>query len=290
MILVTGAANSVGSHVVNELHGSGVPFRAGVHSRPVGVEGVETCWIDYDRPATLRPALKGIDSVLLVSIGVLHERAMVEACVESGVSRIVKLSAWKADGETYSEGRKHRVVERAIENSGIPWTFLRPNFFMQNFLMEHADSIRDEDTYYEAAGEARISHVDTRDVARVAVCSLTEPGHDGRAYELSGPEALSYQEVAETFSRVLGRTIRYTPLDDEEMKRFWVSRGYEQGDAEDYVDVARWARQGAAAQITDSVRAVTGKDPISFATFCRDHAQFFASTKMIKQPTGADRS
>jgi uncharacterized protein YbjT (DUF2867 family) len=288
MILVTGATSPVGSQVAKGLHVSGVPFRAGVHSRPAAIDGVETCAIDYDRPETLRPALEGVDTVFLVSMGVLHEQAMVEACIETGASRIVKLSAWNSDGETYSEGKKHRVVERAIEKSGIPWTFLRPNFFMQNFLTTHADSICGEDAFYDAVGEARISHVDTRDVARVGVRALTELGHEGRAYELSGPEALTHEEIAETFSRMLGRTIRYKRLGDHEMKKFWVSKGYGENDAQDYVDVARWASQGSAAGVTNTIWEVTGQEPTSFALFCRDHAQWFTSTKELRRSTEAD--
>jgi uncharacterized protein YbjT (DUF2867 family) len=162
MILVTGATGTVGSQVVQELLEKGARFFAGVHSRPLDIEGVESRTIDYDRPETLPPALEGVRTVYLVSYETLHEKAMVAAARDAGVERIVKQSAWRAADEGFIVGRSHREVERAIEGSGMAWTFLRPNMFMQNLMTVHGESIRRENVLYESAEDARVSYIDAR--------------------------------------------------------------------------------------------------------------------------------
>lgn len=191
MILVTGATGTVGSRVLRELLGLGAPVCAGVHARPLEVEGVEAHAIDFDRPETLPTALEGVEAAFLASYATRHEQALVPAAVHTGVERIVKLSAWQADREEFVVGRWHREVERAIKRSGLAWTFLRPNSYMQNVVTVMGETIRNEGAIYDSVGDARISHVDTRDVAATAARVLTEPGHDGRTYELSGPETLT---------------------------------------------------------------------------------------------------
>lgn len=272
MILVTGATGTVGSRVLRELLGLGAPVCAGVHARPLEVEGVEAHAIDFDRPETLPTALEGVEAAFLASYATRHEQALVPAAVHTGVERIVKLSAWQADREEFVVGRWHREVERAIKRSGLAWTFLRPNSYMQNVVTVMGETIRNEGAIYDSVGDARISHVDTRDVAATAARVLTEPGHDGRTYELSGPETLTHHDLAATLTRVLGRPIRYVPIDDEAYRHGCLQAGMANWEADAYVDLNRYYRTGKASAVTDGVRQLTGREPGSVEAYCRDIA------------------
>lgn len=225
-----------------------------MHRRPLAIDGVETRTIDFDRPETLPPALEGVEAVFLASYATRHEAALVPAAVKVGVERNIKLSAWQADREAFVVGRWHREVERAIERSGLAWTFLRPNGYMQNVVTYLGETIRNEGAIYDSVGDARVSHVDVRDVARVAARVLTEPSHEGRIYELSGPEALSHHDLAATLTRVLGRPIRYVAIDDEDYRQGCLDAGMAAWEADAWVDLNRYARTGATSAITASVR------------------------------------
>jgi uncharacterized protein YbjT (DUF2867 family) len=285
MILVTGAAGTIGSHVVRGLIDRGVPFRAGVHSRRVETPGVEVRVIDYERPETLAAALEGVTVVFLVLSLTFDRRAMassaeslIDAARNAGVARVVKISTYAAAQEGYAHARWHRAIEREIEMSGLHWTFLRPNNFMQNILSEWGPSIREEDRFYDSAGTARYAWIDARDIARVAVRALTEPGHESRAYELTGPESVTHHRVAEVLSRALGRTIRYVDLSDEEVRESLRSEGLSEEMVDAWVDVNRYAR-GHPSTVTTTVEDVTGRAPVSLEEFCRE-----AAPALLPQP------
>jgi uncharacterized protein YbjT (DUF2867 family) len=135
-----------------------------------------------------------------------------------GIGHIVKLSVLGAQEEAFSFAKNHRRIEKAIESSGLAWTFLRPNGFMQNVVTYMGDTIRSGGVFYSASGEAKISHVDVRDIAAVAVKALMETGHERKVYQLTGPQALTYDEIASELSSVLGRSIQHTNLTSEDIK------------------------------------------------------------------------
>jgi uncharacterized protein YbjT (DUF2867 family) len=153
----------------------------------------------------------------------------------------------------------------------MAWTFLRPNMFMQNLVTVHAESIRREDVFYESAEDAQVSYLDARDVGRVAAHVLTESGHEGRAYDLSGPEPVTHEEIAEVLTRVLGRTIRFIPIDEEEYRQRWLAAGVPEEEAEAWVDISRYFRTGACSTVTTAVQDLTGRASTSLAEFCRAH-------------------
>ena len=274
MILVTGASGRVGSATVKSLQQQGKPVRAGIHLQPFALDGVERCILDFDQPGTLPPALEGIDQLFLISREVKHEMAMVEAALEAGIRRIVKLSSFRADKDTFLVGRLHREIERRIEESGVAWTFLRPNYLMQNFITLLGNDIRNEDAIYFSIGDARTSFIDARDVGAVATKVLTERGHEGKAYDLSGPEAINYYEAAAMLSDALGRTIRYVPIGDDEFRKKLQNMGVPDEYVEIFVDVNRQTRLGNTGDhiVTASMEEVTGQQPTSFERFCRDYA------------------
>lgn len=192
MILITGASGTVGREVVAALEGRGAPVRAGYRTRPQNVPaGVESVALDYDRPETIRPALPGVETLFLLSNTVDPERAVVDEARRAGVKRVVKLSVRRAAEEGYTFGRWHRAVEKHIEASGLAWTFLRPSGFMQNFVNYMGETIRRESTIHSSARVGAVAHIDARDIGAVAADVLTESGHEGQAYELTGPAALT---------------------------------------------------------------------------------------------------
>jgi uncharacterized protein YbjT (DUF2867 family) len=270
MILVTGATGKVGRELVRELEAAGAPFRVGARSPESAPRGAVL--FDYDRPETFRPALAGIDRLfLLTSRGTEREAPAVDAARTAGVRRIVKLSVWGAEEDAFVFGRAHRAIERHIEDSGIGWTFLRPNGFMQNFSEFKSSGIR-RGEIADATGDGAWSIVDARDVGAVAARALMERGHEGRAFKLSGPESLTQAQMTDVISEAAGRPVRYRDLDDAEYKAAEMAAGVPEVYADALVDLNVYYRRGAAADVTEDVAAVLGRPPGTFRRFALDHA------------------
>jgi len=284
MILITGAGGTVGTALVKELKGSDqtirLTFRSKDKAEKAAAAGYDAVTLDYAQPETLRPAFDGVDCVFLLGTGVLGQAEgeinVVNAAKAAGVQKIVKLSMWGADAEQYALAGMHRTVERAIEASGLEWTFLRPNNFMQTFVTYEAESIRAEGAFYLPAGEAKINHIDVRDIARVAARALTAPGHAGKAYNLSGPKAISYTEAAAILSETLGKPVRYVAVSDDAAKSAMIAGGAPELYADYLIELYQYFRAGGAAGVSSVVKDVTGHDPMTFEQFARDYAEAFA--------------
>lgn len=274
MILVTGASGNVGTALLAELRAEGVPVRAAYRDpRKVTEDAV---LLDFAVPDTLGPALDGVDTVfLLAATGPdqpVHELNLLEAARKAG-ARVVKLSVWRADEELSPIARLHRPAERALTSSGLRWTILRPNFYLQNFLRQ--TSIREAGVFSQPLVNAPISFIDTGDVARAAARVLTSDGHDGRIYDLTGPRALTYVEAAEVFSDVLGKPVRYVHFPDDEARAAMIGRGLPEFQADALIEVARAYRDGGAETVTSAVQDLTGEPAVEFADFVRRHRDFF---------------
>jgi uncharacterized protein YbjT (DUF2867 family) len=273
MILVTGATGTVGTEVVKALAGRGQPFRAGYRTRPQNVPGgQEAVALDFDKPETLGPALRGVETVFLLSSTVAPEANVVRAAREAGVRRIVKLSVMRCAREEFTFAKWHHAAERAVEGSGLQWTFLRPGGFMQNVLNYMGDSIKGQGAFYVSAPDAPIAHIDARDIGAAAARVLTEPGHEGQAYELSGPAALTYNEIAGILTRALGREIRCVALSDDDYRAGAIGAGMPEAYADALVDLGRFYRSGRAAEVTPDLRRLLGRDGIHFEKFAEDYA------------------
>ncbi len=280
MICVTGASGTVSSEVIRQLGTSKAPFRGAYFSNEKAeaarARGIEAVIIDYDQPETLRVAFQGCDKLFLLGPNALNqselERNAVEAAKAAGVKHIVKQSVWGAGEESYSLGKVHRLVEKAIESSGLAWTFLRPNSFMQNAATFSAQTIRAEGAFYTATGQAKISHVDVRDIAAVAVKVLTEPNYEGKAYTLSGPEARTYDELASELSKTLGRPINHISLSPGDLKSGMLAEGVPEMICDQMLDLERYFREGRASGITTDIKQVTGREPRRFADYVRETA------------------
>lgn len=280
MIGVTGASGTVGSEVVRQLRAAEIAFRA-VYRASADVEaararGIDAIAADYRRPETLRAAFEGCDAVFLLGANAVDQTRLelnaVDAATAVGVRHIVKQSVMGAEAEDFSLARVHRPVERAIEASGATWTFLRANSFMQNVVTYMAPPIRSEGVFFSASGPARISHVDVRDLAAVAVHALTRRGHEGRAYTLTGPEALTYDEIASELSRAIGRPIAHIDLPPSDLRNGLLAQGLGEQLADRMLDLERYFREDRASRISDDVREVTGHEPGRFAAYAIDCA------------------
>ena len=285
MICVTGASGTLSSEVIRQLESLKAPFRGAYFSNKQAEaareRGIEAVIIDYNRPEMLRSAFQGCDKLFLLGPNVLNqtqfELKAVEAAQAVGVRHVVKQSVMGAAEEVYSLAKIHRPIEKAIESSGLAWTFLRPNSFMQNVVTYMGETIKAEATFYSASGDAKISHVDTRDIAAVAVKVLTEPTHAGKAYTLTGPEALTYDEIANGLSKVLGRPISHISLPPSDLKQGMLAEGMPEEIADRMLDLERYFREDKASRITNDFKQATGRDPRRFSQYAHDCASSLQS-------------
>lgn len=289
MICITGAGGTVGREIIQQLELAGVPFRAAYFSKEkvdaALAKGIDAVIIDYNRPETLRVAFQGCDKLFLLGPNALNQTQLelnaVEAAKAVGVQHIVKQSVMGAEDEAFSLALLHRPVEKAIEASGMAWTFLRPNSFMQNVVTFMSETIKAESAFFSASGEAKIAHVDVRDIAAVAVKALTEPNHEGQAYTLTGPETLTYDELAQELSVVLGHSISHISLSHEDLKHGMLAEGMPEAIADRMLDLERYYREDQASRITNDIKQVTGQEPRRFAQYIRDYASLLQSTAAV---------
>jgi uncharacterized protein YbjT (DUF2867 family) len=286
MILITGASGNVGREVVKQALAVGLTIRATFQSpdmaakAPAGLEGVI---MDYAKPETIRPALRGVEKIFLVGPPVRDlpalEANFIKEVRATGGKHIIKLSALGGRESMFSSG--HRDSEENIEASGLPYTFLRPNGFMQNLVNYNAGTIRSQNAFYGCQGNGAVSVVDVRDIAAVAVIVLAASGHEGKSYTLTGGEALTNGNVAEKISRVAGREISYVDLPSAEFKKAILSAGTPEWSAEALLDLQRLYREGKASLVTDDVERLTGRKPITFDRFARDYAFAFQEQEKV---------
>jgi uncharacterized protein YbjT (DUF2867 family) len=283
MILIVGATGLVGSATLRQLTARGVPVRALVRSAEkastLAGPGVETVIGDLEQPASLDAALDGVTRALLISP--LHPRQVewqgnvVEAARRAGAVHIVKLSGLgTALDSPLRSGRWHAQTERHIADAGLPWTYLHPPFFMQN-LLRSAAAIAAQGVLVASMQAGQIAIVDARDVAAVAVAALTSDGHVDKTYTITGPEALSFQEVAQKLAAATGRSVTYQDVPLAAMRREMVAAGLPAWLIEVRMEFATALRDGYAAAVTDTVQVVTGQSARTFDTFAREHAALF---------------
>lgn len=282
-ILVTGATGTVGREVVTRLAGAGASVRAGARSPgmlAIPDDRVETFAMDVRDPTDLDRALEDVHKVFFLTpldqTMAEYAALMVERARAHGVTHMVRLSAL---GVGYPReitlAKVHGEVERVIRASGLEWTFLRPNAFMQNFITYWGESIRRKRAFFMPQGHGRVSYVDVRDIADVAVEVLTGSGHAGRAYKLTGPEALSNYDISATLSAALGREIRYEDIPTDEAERLLADQGMSEWMVRVVLELFEMSAADDAATVTDTVERLTGKAPISFDAFARDFRHAF---------------
>ena len=287
-ILVIGATGTVGSEVVRQLSAKGADVRACCHTlskadqiRGPGVEIVE---LDYNKPETVEAAFKGVEKLFLLTpvVDNLVEitAQLVAEAKKAGVKRIVKQSTVGLELGADAEARIPpirwlRQAEEIVEESGIPYTFVRPTGFMQNFSNFYRQTIKEQDAIYTNAGEGKECFVDARDIAAVAVEALTGDGHEGKIYTTTGPEALSHNQVAEILSEVLDRKISHVNMSDEDARKGMKEAGLPDWMINAAIEADKLTREGRGSAVLPTVEEVTGKKPRSFEQFARDYAEAF---------------
>lgn len=269
-ILVTGATGKSGRRVVSQLRARGVPVRAAARNGEHAFD-----WTD---PGTWDSALADVRSVYIVQLdGTKLVRPFVERAVRHGVRRIVLASGRGIDNPDYvrdNSGVLEGVIdsEAAVRESGLEWTISRPGWFAQNFSEGFfADAIRAGELRLPA-GDGAASFVDADDIAAVVVAALTDEGHAGQVYELSGPEAVTLTEAVVSISEATGRNIRYTPLSIEEYIAELVHQGVPRADAEVFADVIEPLREGRDEYVSNGVQRALGRPPRTFAEFATSTA------------------
>ena len=283
MILVTGATGSNGRELLKRLLALGAPVRGMVRpqSQRAGgqLRGVELVTADFDDDASLVRALEGIERAFLVTNS--SERVedqqlrFVGKARAAGVRHIVYLSQLHAARNSPVRFlRYHAVVEQAISSSGIAFTHLRPNLYMQGML-GFRSSIQSEGRILAPAGEARVSVVDVRDIAAVAAATLTQSGHAGKIYDITGPESLTHAEMASQLSEALGKPIAFVDIPEAAMRRALLSVGFPEWQAEGLIEDYAHYRRGEASDVSPAVQNVTGRPPHAFREFAGDYKEAF---------------
>lgn len=283
MILVTGASGNVGSAVLQELLRAGAPVRGMYRSNEDAAKapaGTTPVIADFADRASLDRALNEVDKVFLVCSPIPQlvelESNAVDVCREHGVKHLVQNSALGASLYDKSFPRWHYAVEELVRASGIPATILRPESFMQNIATYFAGTIKSDGAFYAAGGNAPIGFVDLRDVGAVAAKVLTSDGHAGKTYTVTGPEALTYAQVAAKLSALLSRDVKYVALTQEELRQSMQGMGMPPWQVEALADLQAYYTDGPGAKVTGDVREVLGREPNRFDQFLQDYASAFA--------------
>lgn len=279
-ILVTGGTGTIGRSLLKELADRGKSVRALSRNPPSDLDlpGLEWVEGDLSEPDAAAAHFEGADRFFLLTGNgeglVPLQKKAIGLAADAGVSRIVKLSALGASDHSNSViGVWHWVVEQALQDAGVPWTILRPHVFLQNIL-DQRESIRGEGVIRSAAGDAAIPMVDTRDVAAVAAVVLTEEGHDEKRYTLTGPEPVSWAEVAATLTRTLRRPVEHRAESEPETFARLHDAGLPAWHIGAQLALAEYQRRGGGTSIvTDTVERLTGSPPRGIEDFVRDHAE-----------------
>jgi (4-alkanoyl-5-oxo-2,5-dihydrofuran-3-yl)methyl phosphate reductase len=280
MILVTGATGTVGREVVAQLLVAGEKVRALSRdlSKAQFDDGVQLVAGDLTKPETLPAALAGVDRVFSLAVGPqigAQEGNLAQASKKAGVRRIVNISVLGAgDSGRGGIAEWHSAGERAIQNSGIPWTFVRPGAFMSNALFWRG-SIKSFGKVFSNYGDGKTTPIHPRDIAAVAVRALTAPGHEEKAYPLTGPQAITVAEQVTILSDAIGKPIQYVSITDEVAREQMQKAGVPTPYIDALLPFGAHVRAGGAARVLDTVRQITSKQPLTFADWAREHADAF---------------
>ncbi len=289
-VLVTGATGTVSTALLGALKGTpSLRVRALIRdpAKAEGLkkDGVEVAHGDLEEPDTLAEAFDGVDILWLLTPASALEPSMgsnaVLAAKQAKVKHIVRNSAIKAGHDAPNRnGRLHALVEEAVKASGIPWTILRPHYYMQN-LLSSAGSVASDGMLYMNMGQGRVGMIDGRDVGVFAARVIEDPaGHAGKTYTPTGPQATTMAEAAETLSSVLGKRVNYVALPPEAAQQAMLGFGLSRWFVGNVVDYGRVYSEGWGDFVTSDFKDVTGKEARSFNQFATDFAPAFGGSSV----------
>lgn len=280
MNLITGATGDVGSKVVDRLLKRGERPRVFVRkvekARSRFGDRVDYCVGDLAEPESLKTALQGVDALFLINSGPeipVRDEAAAHAAKVADVKHLVKLSSLDVE-HGLALGLWHERGEAAIRACGVPFTFVRPTGFMSN-LLAWARSIKSEGIVRSSAGDGRRAFIHSDDIAAVAVEALTTREYEGTAIAITGPEALTFAEVAAKIGAAIGKQVTFQAISDEEARRRYGATGAPEADTEAHVALWRAIREGRLASVTGNVERVLGRKPIGIDQWVRENAAAF---------------
>ena len=283
MVLFTGLTGVVGTEILRLLPEYEIQTRGLIRdSGKTGAlknAGVEVVCGDLAEAAAVKEALQGCDKAFLL-IGNARqqldlEKGFVDIAREAGIRHLVKMSANGADSNsTALLKRYHGDAEQYIRESGLCYTLIRPNFFMQN-MFHLAGSIVEQDKFFMPMRDGQVGIIDVRDVARFILTVLTAPGHEDKTYEITGSELVSFHDIASQLSEVMGREINYVDVPAEDFKQSLLQWVPDDWYVETVSELFELIAQGSGALLNDEYTRVTGRIPTTLRQFFRDYSSFF---------------
>src|SRR5262245_56850320 len=289
MILITGGTGNNGHELVRQLTAMGQRVRASVRNPAEAARlkgpNIELAVGDFDQPETLNAALQGVERAFLLTPvaerSLFWQTAFIEAARRASVKHVVKFSGMGADSRTAPAPellRLHGETDDRFRGSGVPFTILQPNSFHQNILSS-VNTIMAQGSFYLPLKNAAQSTVDIRDISAVAAKVLTTSGPEGKTYVITGPEALTFHQVAEKLSSVLGRNIQYVDVPLSTAADGMRKSGMPEWDIRAVTELLGYFASGAAATVTDTISRLLGRPAISFEQFVKDQRAAFKDTE-----------
>lgn len=284
MILLSGITGRTGKHLVEQLLKKRVKLRAIVRDLSkvdyLANSNIELIEGDLEHLESLDHAFAGVERAFLLA-GTNErqldvDKAFIDSAKKMGVAHIVKYSAIAAPAGSESEiANMHRLAEQYLKESGLTYTIVQPQFFMQNML-ELAGAIKQAGSFSLPMGSGRVAPVDTRDVAAALASILTEEGHNQRSYILSGTEALSFTQIADTLSSACHKPVGYSAISLQEFKGYLLSAGSDAWYAEALTGLFKTVQEDKQATVTTTLSELLGHAPTTFDAFAKEHAPAFS--------------
>lgn len=279
-VLVTGATGNTGSFLVPALLRESIDVRIfvkdGAKAKPLQDLGAEVIIGDLDTPETILPAVINVDKIYLLTWNgetqLQQAENVLKAAKEAGNPHIIRHSMWgPGNSRIIKQGLK---IEQMIKSSGLPWTLLKPTFYMQNTMMA-AQTISSDGVIYWDMKDGILGMIDVRDIADAALTVIVNEGHEGKSYILTGPEAISFNDIAKIFSKVLDKEVKYVNVPGDASFQAMTGMGLPEWIAKGYVELSEGFSENFANSTTKNVEILTGHPARSFEQFATDFVQVF---------------
>ncbi|MDP9000771.1 MAG: SDR family oxidoreductase [Myxococcota bacterium] len=281
MILVIGATGNIGREVVKELAVRKERFKVLSRSpeKAKTLAGGEFVQGDCTKAESLEPAMRGVEKIFFVPAAspelARHHEVVVEVAKKAGAKQVVKVSVIGADAEApLSIAKMHRDGETALEDSGLAWTHLRPGMFMSNWL-HNAGSVKKDGAVHAPTGDGKIAPIDPKDIAEVGVVALTQGGHEGKAYTLTGPEALSFQQQCDILAKVIGKPVKHVDVPAEAAKHAMLRNGMPAWLVDGLLAVHAETKGGRTAFVSQEFEQVTGRKGRTIEAWFKENSAAF---------------